>query len=83
MVTSNNQIYLMSVIKRTSHYFNDFKILNLLLRRIVMKIITILVVLISLIIGVNMVSQVKADQKSNNGGSIKTHAQQLEEAAAN
>ena len=47
-----------------------------------MKIIVILVILISLIIGVNMVSQVKADQ-SNNHGTIKSHAQQLEEAAGN
>ena len=49
-----------------------------------MKIIAILVVLISLIIGVNMVSSFKADQSNNNNnGSMKTHAAALAEAAAN
>lgn len=48
-----------------------------------MKIIAILVILISLIIGVNMVSQVKADQNNNNNGSIKSRAAALEEAAGN
>ena len=48
-----------------------------------MKIIAILIVLISLIIGVNMVSSVKADQQNNNNGTIKSHAAALTEAAAN
>lgn len=49
-----------------------------------MKIIAILVVLISLIIGINLVGSVQADQKNNNNtGTIKSHAQQLAEAAGN